>query len=316
MIYFLYGKDTFRSQKKLEEIIEQYKKAHKSGLNLIKIDAEEKEFSDFSDNFKIVPMFDEKKLLIITGLFSAKGGPASGWQEEFLKELEIFEASKDIIVVFEKEPVDKKNKLFLALKKSAKCQEFNFLDNRKMFLWLEQELKNRNAKIEPLAKNIFLNCVGNDLWLAENEIKKLADFKRGYVIKKEDVELMIRPKIENDIFRTVEAIAKKDKSLALSLLQKHVDSGDNVLYLLAMVAYQFRNLLVIKDLMEKKNSYEQIIKKSGLHPFVVKKNYYLCNQFSMAQLKKIYQQIFEADCNIKTGKIEPELALELLISGI
>jgi len=42
----------------------------------------------------------------------------------------------------------------------------------------------------------------------------------------------------------------------------------------------------------------------------------LCNQFSIEQLKKIYQKIFQADSDIKTGKIEPELALDLIVASI
>ena len=84
---------------------------------------------------------------------------------------------------------------------------------------------------------------------------------------------------------------------------EHLDNGDNALYLLSMIAYQFKTLLTIKE-----NP-----RNSGLHPFVVQKTLYLCNQFTAEQLKKIYQNIFQADLDIKTGKIDPELALELLL---
>ena len=62
--------------------------------------------------------------------------------------------------------------------------------------------------------------------------------------------------------------------------------------------------------------YYIILKKSGLHPFVVRKTYYQCNQFSFSELKKIYQKIFKIDFNIKTGKIEPGIGLDLLIAEI
>ena len=35
MIYFIYGEDSYWSKKKMEEIIDRYKKVHKSVLNLI-----------------------------------------------------------------------------------------------------------------------------------------------------------------------------------------------------------------------------------------------------------------------------------------
>jgi DNA polymerase-3 subunit delta len=98
----------------------------------------------------------------------------------------------------------------------------------------------------------------------------------------------------------------------LVLLHKHLDAGENSLYLLSMIAYQFRNLLIIKELLNARKP----LASCGLHPFVVKKSSYLCSQFSMEQLKKIYQKIFQVDLDIKTGKIEAETALDLLVSEI
>ena len=111
-------------------------------------------------------------------------------------------------------------------------------------------------------------------------------------------------------------MAQKNKKEAFSLLHKHIENGDNALYLLSMIAYQFKNLLIIKELIEKRLPYAVVSKNSGLHPFVVKKTYYLCGQFSFNELKKIYQKIFQADLDIKTGKIDPELTLDLLVSEV
>jgi len=313
MIIFLYGEDSYRSKKKLEEIIAHYKETHKSGLNLIEIDTKDgkNNFEDFYSNLRVNSMFAEKKLIILIDVFQDKN-----FQENFLKEIKNLQGIKDIVIVFEKEAVDERSKFFKTLKKEAKSQEFNLLAGGPLLAWIDKEFENKKAKIDPMAKNMFLNSIGNNLWLAENEIKKLADFKAGKLIKKEDIELMMRPKIENDIFKTIDALAQKNKRQALIFLHKHIDNGDNVLYLLSMIAYQFRSLLIIKELIEKGNDYASIAKKSGLHPFVVKKNYYLCSQFSFDQLKKIYQKIFLIDLNIKTGKVDPETALDLLVSEV
>ncbi len=79
-----------------------------------------------------------------------------------------------------------------------------------------------------------------------------------------------------------------------------------------MISYQFRNILVIKDLLEKGKP----LSNSKLHPFVVKKSYQQAQQFSFGELKKIYRKIFEVDYKIKTGQIESQMALELLIAEI
>lgn len=311
MIYFIYGEDSYRSKVKLQEIIEGYKKVHKSGLNLIYVDAREKSFDDFYCNFKINSMFAEKKLIILKNVCANLK-----FQEDFLKELKKIEEIKDIVVIYEDCPADQRTKFFKALQKYAKCQEFERLQPANLRKWILQEFEKQKIKINPDALDLLISFVKNDLWRLSNEINKLSNYKVSGIVKKEDVELLVKPNIENDIFKTIDELASKNKKQALNLMHKHLDSGDNSLYLLSMIAYQFRNLLIIKELLKKRVPYQLIAKKSGLHPFVVQKSYYLCNQFSFLQLKKIYQKIFQVDLDIKTGKVEPEIALDLLLSEI
>ena len=310
MIYFIYGKDSYRSKKKLEEIIEGYKKVHKSGLNLIYIDAKNVSFKDFYSSFKITPMFAEKKLIILTNVFDS-----TKFQEELFENIKNIEELKDIVIIYETEAADKRIKLFKSLEKNVKCQEFDDLQPAQLKKWTLLEFEKNKVAINSDALDLLIGFVGNDLWQMTNEINKLANYKSGSVVKKQDVELLVKPNIENDIFKTIDALASKNKKLALSLLYKHLDNGDFPLYLLTMFAYQFKNFLIIKEL-QGNHPYGAIVKKSGLHPFVVQKSFYLCNQFSMPELKKIYQKIFQADLDIKTGKIEAETALDLLLAEI
>ncbi len=311
MIYFIYGQDSYRAKEKLKEITEQYKIKHKSGLNSVHIDVKEKSFKDIFDNFKIASMFNEKKLIILKDIFSNQK-----FGEDFLKEIKTLKDSKDVIIVFEKNEVDQRTKLFRALIKNAKCQEFNFLDNRGLKIWFKKESVKHKLQIDFAAEAMILSYVGNNLWQLENEIKKLANFKPGKLIKKEDVILLVKPKTDNNIFKTIDAISQRDKKQALSLLRGHLDDGDSPLYLFSMMAYQFKNLLIIKELIEKGLSYSAIVEKSALRPFVVKKSFHICGQFSFLKLKKIYQKIFRVDLDIKTGKIDAETALDLFIAEI
>jgi len=312
MIIFLYGPDTYRSQQKLNEIIEHYQKVHKSGLNLRYFDGDSEKslnFQDFRNEIETASMFREKKLLVLKDIFSNKD-----FQEEFLKQREKFVNSGNIILIYERKQADKKSPFFKFLKKNSESQEFEPLEGPKLSSWIKKEFKQYNSKTDSEALAKLIEYVGNDLWRMSNEIRKLASYKKEIGIK--EIELLVRSKIETDIFKTIDAIAQKNKKQALILLHKHLEKGDSPLYLLSMINYQFRNLLVIKDLIEKHNPYNLILKKSGLHPFVVKKSYYQSQKFTLQELKKIYQKIFQVDLNIKTGRIEPETALHLLIAEI
>jgi len=315
MIIFLYGEDTYRTREKLKEIIERYKKIHKSGLNLKYLDfskkeSEEASFANFKDGIRQISMFKEKKLAVITNPFLN-----TSFKEMFLKEVKDFIKSDDLILLCQEGKVNGNDSLFKFLKKNVKCQEFNSLGGQKLKNWIKKEFEKYKAKIETPALEKLIDYVGNDLWRLSNEIKKLVSYKNGE-IKIEDIQLLVRSKIETDIFKTIDAIAQKNKKQALKLLHKHLENGDSPLYLLSMISYQFRNLLIVKELIQKQKPYNVTLRKSGLHPFVFRKNYSQSQQFSFSELKKIYQRIFQVDLDIKTGRIEPETGLDLLIAEV
>jgi len=77
-----------------------------------------------------------------------------------------------------------------------------------------------------------------------------------------------------------------------------------------MIAFQFRRLLIAKQKMTDNQSFKNL----KWHPFAVKKTKMLSEKFSFEQLKKIYQRISQIDFDTKTGKISPELGLDLLVA--
>lgn len=316
MIIFLHGPDSYRIKEKLKEIVDSYQKVHKSGLNLSYIRCDENKgdliaLSDFKNNFRQVSMFKEKKMAVLVNPFST---PSS--KEKVLEYIDDFIKSDDLIVILEEKALAKNDKALKVLSQKAKCQEFPLLSGVKLKSWVKKEVEGYGAKINEAGTDLLISRVGSDLWQLSSEIKKLACFKKEGEINCDDIALLVRAKTESDIFKTIDAIATKNKKEALKLIHKHIENGDSPLYVLSMINYQFRNLLAIKDLQEKGNSYEQIAKKSGLHPFVVKKSFYQLQNFSFSDLKKIYLKLFQVDLDIKTGKADHLSALDLLVAEI
>jgi len=311
MIIFLFGQDTYRSRQKLNGMIEQHKKIRKSGLNLKYYDLKKQSFEDFKSEFQQMPMFEEKKLMVLENSFSNPD-----FKEKFLKDSKRFMSSENIVLFYEQDKILKTDSLFkfLTLKKNAESEGFEPLNGQQLKNWAKKEFEASKCKIGEKDLEKLIEFIGSDLWQFSNEIKKLAAFKPE--IKDEDVELLVKPKIETDIFKTIDFLAARNKKKALELIKKHLENGDHPGYLLSMINYQFRNLLMVKDLIEKNIPYYLILKKTQLKPFVVNKSYQQAGKFSLPELKKIYQKIFQADLDIKTGKINPEIALDLLITEI
>jgi len=333
MIIFLYGPDTYRSRQKLNEIIANYKKIHKSGLNLKYFDFKKDSYQEFKYEFQIISMFQEKKLVVLENTFSN-----AEFKRKFLENSKKFIDSKDIILFYTTDQILKKDPLFGFLKKQAKFQEFELLAGQKLKNWVKKEFEKYQCQISDTALGKLIEFTGNDLWQLTNEIKKLVSYRaplqRGeggkenevlfdqkkQEVEEEDVELLVRPKIEADIFKTIDAISSRNKKQAIILIHKHLEKGDSPLYLLSMINFQFRNLLLVKSCESKGELYINdmriLSKKLKLHPYVIRKSIQQARRFTIDELKKIYQKIFEVDLNIKTGKIDPQTALDMLIAEI
>ena len=317
MLIFLYGQDTYRSRQKLNEIINHYKKIHKSGLNLKYFDGKNLSFQDFKDEIRSVSMFAEKKLAVLKNTFLNKN-----FKENFLRDSKEFAESKNIVLFYEEEEFSG-DKLFKFLKKYAKSQEFKPLQSQKLKNWVKKGFDDYGIEIREEALEKLINFVGSDLWQMANEIKKLVSYKLkcpNPEISQRDIELLVKPKIENDIFKTIDAIASKNKKQALDLIHKHLEKGDTPLYLLSMINFQFRNLLIVKSQELRRKFYagdvRVLTEKLKMHPYVIQKSTQQTRKFNFEELKKIYQKIFQVDLSIKTGKVEPETALDLFIAEI
>lgn len=315
MIFFLHGKDTYRSRQKLNEIIGQNQKVHKSGLNLIVFDCLNSDFQDFRGAIETLSMFENKKLIILKNAFLNPLFEKS--VQEYAKKL--LGDKQDNIVFYEGGEPDRRKTLFKFLKEKAINQEFGLLEEEDFKNWTKKEFRKYGLEIEAKALETFMIYCGNDSWRVSNEIKKIAANmlkEKKPKITEENVRSLVRGDVEMGIFKTIEAISAKNKKIALRYLHARLGKGDSPLYLLSMINYQFRNLLLVKDLLERGTQYHLISKKANLRSFAVKKALEICRLFSLSELKKIYQKIFQADLDIKTGKMEPETALDLLISGI
>lgn len=327
MIIFLYGQDTYRSYQKVNEIVGHHKKTYKSGLNLKYFDFEKDynpsasfsnslrerapDYENFRNEIQSIAMFTGKKLIVLKNAILNEN-----FQTNFLKDSKKLINSKDIILFYENRDVPAKNKLFKFLKKYAKSQEFKPLEGKLLKNWAKKEFENLRATIDQKALEKLIIFVGNDLWQFSNEIQKIIAYKHNQKIETNDIELLIRPKIETDIFKTIDAIAARNKRKAFFLIHQHLERGDSPLYLLSMINFQIRNLLIMKS--HKSNAYylPTLPRELGMHPYVAKKAIEQARKFSLNELKKIYRKIFQFDLAIKTGKVDAQTALDLLIAEI
>lgn len=318
MIIFLYGEDEFRSMEKLAEIKNKFLEKNKEGVSLSVFDFAEKDWNigEIIMNISSGGLFTSKKLAIIKNILAGKKESSDDIFEKFLKNEAKKEKSDLILIFWESGKTKRSSKLYKLLKKIAKCQEFELLEGAKLKNWVIGEFKKSDITINSAAVEKLVVFVGNDLNLLSREIEKLATYKSKGEITGGDIDLLVKSKIDTDIFKTVDALARGDKKTALKLLHDHLEDGEDPFYLLSMYFYQFRNLVKVKPLAEKNISPHEIASKLKMHPFVARKSLEQARNFSWEKLKSLYNQLCEIDFESKTGKTDIALALDKFVAGI
>lgn len=310
MIILLYGEDTYRLKKKIKEIISEYKNKHQSGLSFARFNEKELDFNKFEEKVEAVSMFSEKKLIILENIFSEKKFKEDFF--EYIKKNKIKD-NKDLIIVLSQE-----GKLAAStLKRKVNMfEEFIPLKGVGLLNWIKKDVLEKGGSIDGGAVNELSLRVGSDLWQMSGEISKLISYKKNQLITKEDVILLVKAGIGLNIFATIDALASRNKKGALRLFHQHLNQGENENYLFSMFVYQMRNLLRIKDLMEKGTPFPSLAAKSGLHPFVVRKTSQQAANFNLDQLKKMYYRLLEIETKTKTGRIDILTAMDLFVTEI
>lgn len=349
-IHLYFGEDDFTIAEKIKKDKELFEKKF-GGINIFEIDwqdqniSEEEKLSRLQNGLMANSLFSSDKLLILKNIFySAKnevdgdetGRNTDGGRKEKLVLKYFKNPQKSAKIFFIESNLDKRKKVYkelAMLEKTgiAEIREFSVPAGPYFDKWVKSRIEKSGGKIGKEAIDILAISLGRglvqkdkkgnvkqsyDLWETSNEIEKLVSYCGGREIAKNDIELLVKSKVDMNIFNLIDKISSKDKIKSALLLNAQIEKGLNEIYILTMLVYQFRNLLKVKSLLNQGMSSSEIIARTKMHPFVARKSIQQCGRFKMEDLKKIYKKLFDADATIKTGKMDPRLVLDLLVISV
>jgi len=318
MLIFLYGPDTFRSREYLKQQKKNFiAKYDKSALNLESLDGQKIDIGQFRQSVLAQSFLASKRMIVIENLFKKAQKKLC---HEILKTLT--ETKNDNIIIFWDDEItptrlpESCRVLYDKLIKEKFSQKFELLKETTLKKWIINKVKSEKGEIDNLAAITLSNWVGNNLWQMNQELDKLLAYCKNNTITVKEVDLLSKSKLEENIFLLTDALGQKNKTQALKLIHDQLDSGTQATMLLSKMIWQFKNLLLIKSLLEEKSSlnYYQVASQLKLHPFVVKKSLQQIKNFSLEELKKIYRQLLGVDFSIKTSQAPAQTLFNLLVA--
>lgn len=317
MIIFIYGADTFRSREYLRKSIDQFKKTRDpAGYNFTRLDGQKDEPSKIFTEFTAAPFLAEKRMVVVENILSRKDDETLGELQRWVAEHKIPEST--VVIFWQGEGMGKSKAvkaLDAALKKEKYAQEFAPLVGAQLSDWLNKEIIGRGGKIAPEATKFLVDNL-NDLWLLSSVLDQLLAYASGKTISLASAQLFVENKLDDNVFSMVDAVANGNRRKALQLLehQRHLGEEDGKIF--GLLVWQFRILLELGDLLERESNLtsDALAKRTGLHPFVVKKNIAVVRNTPLARLQDIYSKLLVMDRQTKTGLAPQPLLLDLFIA--
>lgn len=309
MILFFYGEDTYRLRQKLNALKEKFVTSSLGDTNMAVLSGKTITYEEIVRQILAMPFLAKKRLVIIENFIHDGKKEVQEKFIEFLKKI----PESTVLVLVEEGNADKRTSLYKKLNLPGKAQEFKLLDEEPLKRWIKKEVDMRGGQIDSASTNLLVEYVGNDLWRMSNELDKLVAYNKRLIV--ENIKLLVQPRVQSNIFTLIEAAAAKEPKRAIHELYKLFNDGAAEIYILTMIVFQYRNLLIVKDFEERspQSSRWELAKKTGLHPFVLGKTMQVSHKYTFGYLKKIYARLLHFESAIKVGRIEPMLALELLV---
>ncbi len=313
MIIFLYGADSYRSTQKLKELKDKFvNKVDKDAVNLIEVDGERITLNDFNKAVATRSFLVSKRMIVVKNILKqAKKNQLDILA--FLKKGAYRDRQKENIIVIWETEVDKRGVLFKYLAATKFSQEFNVLQGSALVNWIKQTITGLGLTISSADALLLAQRSDGNLWALSNEIKRLAAGSLNKTITSDDIKESYLVKTDNNIFNLTDAVGRGHRNLALKLIDDQLSTGESAIYILTMLLRQFSILTQLRAALNcGLGNYKEIAKKLDLHPFVVQKSLPQASQYTLEQLKIIYQRLLQTDIQLKRG-LEPATVLETLL---
>jgi DNA polymerase-3 subunit delta len=316
MIFVFHGPDDFTRAERIAELRARFTDPTLADLNVNTLEGREITLADIRQYADAMPFMADRRLVLVNGYISQL--KAKEDVTLLLEYLAHVPPTTDLVLV-EQNQLDRRNPVLAgAVEFDAEVVFFSGPTQNNLRAWIINRCKQHGAVIEPGAAELLGKLVGLELRALDSEIEKLVLYTHSQrPITEPDVQLLVPYVEEAESFGLANAIGQQNARKAYDQLHKMLDEGSHPMMILASVAAQIRGLLEVKDWAERGLTPSEIAKRKGWRSdYAAKMRLREAANFSMTRLEEILETLLAIDLDIKTGRIEGQLALDTLVARL
>jgi DNA polymerase-3 subunit delta len=321
-VYLFFGNDELAMHKLVQGLVDKVMDVAMGDMNITRFQ-ENPRVDEVRDAAYMIPMFGDRRLVLLTNAQDWVKGSKN--KDSILKLLDGLPGSTALVLQLNLELERGNWKDFAPahwLRKWVKDQPAGTVFQKECSLpgigqmpgLIMKEAKEKKGEFSPEAAQELTRAIGNDTLIASLEIDKLltyVDYQRP--VTAEDVRLLTPEVAPISVFDMVDAIGERNIPKAAQLLHRLLET-EMPIPLFGMIVRQFRLLILAREVIDQGGRKSQIEKALKVHPFVAEKLQKQASLFYMNQLKEIYHRLLTTDEYMKTGQMDPKIAMEMFVS--
>ena len=279
-VYLLYGEESYL-KKQYKDRLTGAMLPEGDTINYAYYEGKGPDVRQVIDLAETLPFFAPRRLIVMedTGFF--KG--ASPELAEYIRNM-----PETTCFLFVESEVDKRGKLYKAVKEKGRIVEMTRQDGNTLQKWVLSMVKKEGRQITQSAVRYFLTKVGEDMENIHGELEKLFCYTLGkQEITIHDIEEICTTHIDNKIFDMINAVADQKQKQALMYYYDLLALKEPPMRILFLMTRQFRILMEVAEMNRRGYGKKEISENVKVPPFAVGRYMAQAQKFSPTRLPQI-----------------------------
>ena len=268
-----------------------------------------------------MPMMASRRVIRVTDVRISATGIRDTVTEEHEPLLSAYlgNPSPHAIVLFIAEELNGVRKMGKFLRERTAAVEFAQLDDRAFAEWVRKAARDEGVQIDETTLRLLISRLGNDVRRVTNEIKKLAAAAMPESIVTADlVEQLVPNTRELSNFDLTDHLVAGRGQQALGALRKILEDGAEPLALLGLISYNYRRLLMVKDMMARGVDRREVATVTKMRYNDQESFFAAARRTDLGRLTAAIEKLAATDLAIKTsiggtGPAGARLQIEMLV---
>ncbi len=291
-------------------VFEEIKKIVTDTNKIEYIDFQNSSFEEIVEEANYTSLFNDEKIIVIKNadFLGSKNSAKTDILEKYLSNPNPLST---LIFTYDDKP-DERKKVIKLIKLSDNYVYVKPLTYKEVTDRIIADFKHNKYKISYDDANYITNKCLNNYDLVMMELKKIyLYYNEPTDIKRKDLENIISKYMDDNNFKFVDAVIKNDYKLSTKLLNDFKIQKVEPIALLSLLVREYRLMLFSKALYKKGYSNKKIGEELGLQDWQVEKLIKNSYSYSLIDLEDKIIKLADLDLDIKSGKIDKYLGLEL-----